>query len=70
MTKISAAVPDEIQAQLEQLARENDRSVSAEIRRALSTHLASSHVVGSRRASRLEHSRSGRDASPGSGRAE
>jgi len=38
---ISAQVPMDLRAALEQAAQQNDRSMSAEIRRALSEHLSS-----------------------------
>jgi hypothetical protein len=41
VTKVSAALPDALHASLEQSARENDRSMSAELRRALAHYLAS-----------------------------
>lgn len=42
MTKISAVLPDELGATLEQRARAEDRSVSAVIRRAITEHLTTS----------------------------
>jgi predicted transcriptional regulator len=38
MTKISALVPDKLRLELEKLAQANDRSVSAELRRAIAEH--------------------------------
>ncbi|HSI96803.1 MAG TPA: ribbon-helix-helix protein, CopG family [Gaiellaceae bacterium] len=40
MLRVFASVPAELRDELEALARENDRSVSAEIRRALVAHLS------------------------------
>lgn len=37
--KISAVVPEDMAAQLERLAREHERSLSGEVRLALSAHL-------------------------------
>ncbi len=36
---VSAAVPPDMAARLAELARQNDRSISGEIRRALAAHL-------------------------------
>jgi len=41
MTKISAAIPAWLLSDLEQTAKANDRSMSAEVRRALTAYLAS-----------------------------
>jgi predicted transcriptional regulator len=38
--KISAVLPDPLHARLEKLARENDRSMSAELRRAVAAYVA------------------------------
>lgn len=40
MTKISAVIPDELVAALKERARAEDRSMGAEVRRALTQHLA------------------------------
>ncbi len=37
--RTSFVIPDELHASLEELARENDRSVSAELRRAVAEYL-------------------------------
>ena len=37
---VSAQVPPELRAELERLAREGDRTLSAEVRRAIARHLA------------------------------
>jgi len=46
--KFSAVIPDELAGALEQRARAEDRSVAAEIRRALTAHLDSPSLRGSR----------------------
>ena len=46
--KIFGSDPLQLRAGLEQSARENDRSISAEVRRALAEYLASPFVPGSR----------------------
>ena len=48
MVKISAAIPSQLRDGLEQSARENDRSMSAEVRRALTEYLTSPPDAGSR----------------------
>jgi len=48
VTKISAVIPDELAGALEERARTEDRSVAAEIRRALTAHLDSPSLRGSR----------------------
>lgn len=42
--KISAVLPNPLHAQLEELARENDRSLSAELRRAVAAYLRASRT--------------------------
>jgi len=47
MAKISALIPDELGAELERRAREEDRSRGAVVRRALAEHLTAAHEGGS-----------------------
>ena len=69
MVKISAAVPSQLRAGLEQSARENDRSLSAELRRALTEYLAplpgSRGPAGSRTAQAAVEARPARDTEVG-----
>lgn len=46
--KISAAIPLQLRADLEQSARQNDRSLIAEVRRALTEYLDSASPSGNR----------------------
>ena len=45
---VSAQVPPALRAELERLAREGDRTLSAEVRRAIAEHLAHAEKEGER----------------------
>ena len=63
---ITAQVPSRLREGLEQSARENDRSLSAELRRAVSEYLVGSHPGGSRTASAAVEARRRRGSKDGS----
>jgi hypothetical protein len=48
MTRVTASLPSELGAALERSARENERSLAAEVRLALREHLKAFPSVGSR----------------------
>ena len=52
--RTSFVIPDELHASLEELARENDRSVSAELRRAVAEYLRFQLLLSGRRGARSE----------------